>query len=236
MACALTAFQHCDIGHGGVVVPYQLKVVVAKCLAFVIESLDPRKPTFRALNKTFVVYEVSVETIVARYFHKLLGDGICAVLLHKQVAVVVTRVAGVVKEQIGEYFHALSMRGIDRACWRKYDKAFVVGTTPVDELVDILPVSRIIAYEIIETLCRCLRAHLCRHRRQHNLPESALVGIGLHHFRGDYTLLQRYSRTVELHIAVRLRSPCLDITRHPATRIRLLRKHLARAESGQDES
>ena len=142
---------------------------------------------------------------------------------------------GALEEKISQYLNTIHVGSIDGTCRRQHNNALIISSSPVDILFHILPIGRVVADKIIETLSGGLAAHLGRYRSDRDLSLRVLVGIGferrcLLNFRA-----QLHTAAVELGVLVLLRSPCLHVSREYALRVRLLRLRVSRGQKSQGE-
>ena len=126
------------------------------------------------------------------------------------------------EEHLTQHLHTALVSSVNRTCWRRNDNTLRSRTCPINELVHILPVGRLIAEEVVSALRRTHRT--CREKDWSvaNLTFIILILVSLHQRWLLETLCQWHTRAVELCVLVGLRRPVLDVVRMPASAVRLL--------------
>ena len=213
LRCVLVRLQDCNIRIRLSVVPLNLHVCVAILIRNLIKLLDEANPLRFATATGLLVDEPTIEADVLSNLVELLSIDIYAVLLGKHLAhpCLIATESVRREEHLTQHLHTALVSSVDRTCWRRDDDTLRSRTCPINELVHILPVGRLIAEEVVSALRRTHRT--CREKNR-SVADLAFIILIL--------VSQWHTRAVELSVLVGLRRPVLDVVRVPTTAVRLL--------------
>ena len=214
------------VGRTRSVVPLQLHLrvgVVGHCCC--VEVAEESFPFALRAAAGLFVDEPAVEAVVLCHLVELDGHRVVAVLRDEHLAypfLLATEGSGR-EEDVAKRLHAALVSRVRGACGRDVDDALRGGTCPVDQLVHVLPVGRLVTQEVAQlTLRGAEGASGVEDGGVANLSVVELGRVGLHQGRFLEAGLQGDLCNVEGIVGVRTGRPVLDVLRVAAHIQRLL--------------
>ncbi|MNB92613.1 hypothetical protein D3C75_397180 [compost metagenome] len=99
---------------------------------------------------SLLVNKPAVKSVMARNLDQLVSSGKGAVtilLKHLLDPFILSAIYGWWEEHRSDNRHAIFMSRVDRISAWRYDDPFARGTTPIDQLVNILPIGKCVSFE-----------------------------------------------------------------------------------------
>ncbi len=210
--------------HAGVV-PLDIHVVVPVGFGTLVEVFDPLYPVAGRRGVGLFVDEPAVEAVVFGNLVHLLGIGV-GVALFGQHLFYPFRVAAVClgrEEHVTQNLHTVHVAGVDDGGRRRNDDTLAGRAAPPDDHIDVLPVSGVVADEVVGSLRGSHATHGVHGETGCYLSFGELILMGLDVVALDAGL-QFHGTAVEFGIGVLLGGPVLDVVGVPATAVGLLGK------------
>ena len=217
-----------------VIIPLYLHIFLSSRFLALIKGLDKSHPVSRQSAMKFFIDKPTVKAIIIGYLIQLTGIWVFSAFFsqHLTQPCRISRKSPRWEKQLTQNFYSIHVRYIHYRGRRRYNNAFSCRSTPPNQQIHILPISRIISENIVRILRRSKTAFRIHCQTSRHTGICKLRRVRFHRIIPK-TWLKRNSTPIKFRILVIRRLPVLNIVRMPTWTIWLLRNCTAYAQNNK---